>query len=89
MGFSLFCCVGSCFYLKNNFSLCIWFQCLAYVSYTLIASHAALDTITALDDSAGQTLQTKRNFLMLKNIRTSTELMCSELMGNQHPKVKI
>lgn len=30
---------------------------------------------------------TKSNFVMLKNIRTITELVCSELTGNEHSKV--
>lgn len=35
-GVSLFCSIGSCFYLKNHLSPCFWFQCWVYVSYAHI-----------------------------------------------------
>lgn len=48
--------IGPFFYLKNHFSPCIWFQCLAYVSYAHIAPRVGLDTIIGLDNNTAQTL---------------------------------
>lgn len=67
------------------FSFSVWHMFLVHVAHHMYAWIPSLVQTITLGKLF--THMTKSNFLMLKNITTSTDLVCSELTGNEYSKV--